>query len=123
MCVQSLDRSQLKEAILEGGIPFNRVHGMSAFEYPRIDPKFNQVFNAAMSNCTRLLAKQLLISYKGFQHINKLVDVGGGLGTTLSFIVSKYPNIQGINFDLPHVIKEAPSYPGTISIFTGEETN
>ncbi|CAH8256186.1 unnamed protein product [Arabidopsis lyrata] len=27
-------------------------------------------------------------------------------------IVSKYPNLTGINFDLPHVIKDAPSYPG-----------
>ncbi|KAL5863221.1 hypothetical protein ACOSQ3_000735 [Xanthoceras sorbifolium] len=25
--------SQLKDAVLEGGIPFNRVHGMHAFEY------------------------------------------------------------------------------------------
>ncbi|XP_027337353.1 caffeic acid 3-O-methyltransferase-like [Abrus precatorius] len=104
--------SQLKEAILEGGIPFNRVHGMHAFEYPSFDPRFNQVFNAAMSNSTRLAAKKILESYKGFEHINRLVDVGGGHGATLSFITSKYPNIQGTNFDLPHVIKEAPSYPG-----------
>ncbi|KAI4296680.1 hypothetical protein L6164_036621 [Bauhinia variegata] len=27
--------SQLKEAVVEGGIPFNRVHGCHAFEYPR----------------------------------------------------------------------------------------
>jgi caffeic acid 3-O-methyltransferase len=27
-------------------------------------------------------------------------------------IVSKYPSIRGINFDLPHVIEDAPSYPG-----------
>ncbi|XP_061340879.1 caffeic acid 3-O-methyltransferase-like [Gastrolobium bilobum] len=108
--------SQLKEAILEGGIPFNRVHGMHAFEYPSFDPRFNQVFNAAMSNATRIAAKKILESYKGFEHINKVVDVGGGLGTTLSFVVSKYPHIQGINYDLPHVIKEAPSYPGVTHV-------
>ncbi|XP_070677064.1 caffeic acid 3-O-methyltransferase-like [Malus domestica] len=27
-------------------------------------------------------------------------------------IVSKYPSIKGINFDLPHVIEDAPQYPG-----------
>ncbi|KAJ1390622.1 Winged helix-like DNA-binding domain superfamily [Sesbania bispinosa] len=105
--------SQLKEAMLEGGIPFNRVHGMHAFEYQSFDSRFNQVFNTAMSNVTRLAAKKILESYKGFDQINStLVDVGGGLGTTLNFIISKYPHIQGINFDLPHVIKQAPSYPG-----------
>ncbi|RDX57994.1 hypothetical protein CR513_62724, partial [Mucuna pruriens] len=110
--LQSWLVSELKEAILEGGIPFNRVHGMHAFEYPSSDPRFNQVFNAAMSSSTHLSAKRILESYKGFEHINKLVDVGGGFGTNLNYIISKYPNIQGINFDLPHVIKEAPSYPG-----------
>jgi O-methyltransferase domain len=30
----------------------------------------------------------------------------------LNMITSKYPNIKGINFDLPHVIADAPPYPG-----------
>jgi len=28
-----LIRSKLKEVVLEGGIPFNKVHGMDAVEY------------------------------------------------------------------------------------------
>jgi hypothetical protein len=36
----------------------------------------------------------------------------GGTGAVLSMIVSKYPSIRGINFDLPHVIEDAPSFPG-----------
>ncbi|TYH41042.1 hypothetical protein ES332_D12G289000v1 [Gossypium tomentosum] len=35
-----------------------------------------------------------------------------GTGATLSMIVSKYPTIKGINFDLPHVIENAPTCPG-----------
>ncbi|KAM4105989.1 hypothetical protein ACJW30_04G029600 [Castanea mollissima] len=27
-------------------------------------------------------------------------------------IISKYPSVKGINFDLPQVIQHAPSYPG-----------
>ncbi|KAI9181288.1 hypothetical protein LWI28_013402 [Acer negundo] len=46
--------SQLRDAVLEGGIPFNRVHGMHAFEYPGLDPRFNQVFNKAMNNTTKV---------------------------------------------------------------------
>ncbi|XAR52135.1 Caffeate O-methyltransferase [Bertholletia excelsa] len=73
----------LKDSILDGGIPFNKAHGMTVFE-----------------------------TYKGFEGINTLVDVGGGTGKTLNMILSKYPSIKGINFDLPHVIEEAPAYPG-----------
>ncbi|KAK0583392.1 hypothetical protein LWI29_036440 [Acer saccharum] len=103
--------SQLKDAVLEGGIPFNRVHGMHAFEYPGLDPRFNQVFNKAMNNTTKVI-KNILEIYKGFENVKQLVDVGGGLGVTLEAIAAKYPNIKGINFDLPHVIQHAPHYPG-----------
>ncbi|XP_048322711.2 caffeic acid 3-O-methyltransferase [Ziziphus jujuba] len=104
--------SQLKDAILQGGIPFNRVYGMHAFEYLEVDPRFNQVLNTAMYNHTTIAIKQILEVYKGFEHIKQLVDVGGGFGVTLKCITSTFPHIKGINFDLPHVIKHAPSYPG-----------
>ncbi|KAF4366472.1 hypothetical protein F8388_003710 [Cannabis sativa] len=104
--------SQLKGAILEGGIPFNRFHGMNAFEYPALDSRFNKVFNKAMQNQTTMIMKQILEFYKGFENLKQLVDVGGGLGVTLKEITSTYPHIKGINFDLPHVVQHAPSYPG-----------
>nr|POE55748.1 caffeic acid 3-o-methyltransferase [Quercus suber] len=103
---------QLKDAILEGGIPFNRVYGMHAFEYPSMEPRFNQVLNTAMLNHTTIVIKQTLESYKGFEQLRQLIDVGGGLGVTLNLITSRYPHIKGINFDLPHVIQHAPPYPG-----------
>ncbi|KAH7838663.1 hypothetical protein Vadar_029618 [Vaccinium darrowii] len=102
----------LKGAVLEGGIPFARVHGMQLFEYPGKDPRFNEVFNKAMLNVTTIIVKRILNSYKGFEQLQNLVDVAGGLGVTLHLITSKYPHIRAINFDLPHVIKHAPPYPG-----------
>ncbi|KAF8379826.1 hypothetical protein HHK36_029275 [Tetracentron sinense] len=103
----------LKDAVLEGGIPFNKVHGMHAFEYPGKDPRFNQVFNKAMFNHTTVIMKKILETYKGFEELKEVVvDVGGGVGTTVSMITSKYPHVKGINFDLPHVIDHAPPYPG-----------
>ena len=106
----------MKDAILEGGIPFNRVHGMNIYEYPEVDPRFNKVFITAMYNYTTYAIKKILKVYKGFQPIKQLVDVGGGVGVTLNTITSKYPEIKGINFDLPNVLADAPSYPGTIAI-------
>ncbi|MED6198132.1 hypothetical protein PIB30_063051 [Stylosanthes scabra] len=88
--------SELKGAILEGGIPFNRAHGMHVFEYAKIDPRFNEVFNKSMVNSSTILMKRTLDLYKGFDHVNKLVDVGGGVGNNLKLITSKYPHIHGV---------------------------
>lgn len=103
---------ELENAVLEGGVPFNRVYGIHAFEYPATDPRFNEVFNKGMISHTPLAISRILETYKGFEQLQSLVDVGGGLGVTISLITSKYSNLKGVNFDLPHVIQHAPSYPG-----------
>nr|AAZ95246.1 putative caffeic acid O-methyltransferase [Isatis tinctoria] len=102
----------LKDAILVGGSAFNKAYGMSVLEYQRTDTRFNKVVNNGMSNHSTIAMKKILETYKGFDGLISVVDVGGGNGATLKMIVSKYPNLKGINFDLPHVIKDAPSYPG-----------
>lgn len=65
-----------------------------------------------MFNHTTIIVNQILDSYKGFEHLTRIVDVGGGVGTTLGLITSRYRHIQAINFDLPHVIEHALSFPG-----------
>lgn len=102
----------LKDAVLEGGIPFNKAYGMTAFEYHGTDPRFNRVFNEGMKNHSVIITKKLLEFYAGFEGVGTLVDVGGGIGATLHAITSHYPRIKGVNFDLPHVISEAPPFPG-----------
>ncbi|GMH18326.1 hypothetical protein Nepgr_020167 [Nepenthes gracilis] len=102
----------MKEAVLEGGIPFNKAHGTSLFEYNEVNPRFRKVFNNGMSDLSILEIKKILETYKGFEGLSSLVDVGGGIGTTLNMIVSKYPMIKGINFDLPYIIKDSPPFPG-----------
>lgn len=98
--------------MVEGGIPFNLTHGVHAFEYPAKDNRFNEVFNKCMYDNTSIVMKMILEKFKGFEGAQELIDVGGGLGANLELIVSKYPNIKGINYDLPHVIKDAPPYQG-----------
>uniref|UniRef100_A0A3Q7H4X1 O-methyltransferase C-terminal domain-containing protein n=1 Tax=Solanum lycopersicum TaxID=4081 RepID=A0A3Q7H4X1_SOLLC len=102
----------LKDAILEGEIPFNKAHGVHAFEYHGKDSRMNGLFNKAMQNVTCIAMKKIVECYNGFEGVKETIDVGGGLGISLASIISKYPNIKGINFDLPHVIKDAPTYEG-----------
>ncbi|CAI0445151.1 unnamed protein product, partial [Linum tenue] len=105
-------RPELRNTVLEGGVPFDRVHGSHAFEYQGLDPRFNRVFNAAMFNHTSIVITEVLNCYTELGQLELIVDVGGGLGHTIKAITSKYPNVKGINFDLPHVIRQAPSIPG-----------
>ncbi|KAJ0079916.1 hypothetical protein Patl1_22825 [Pistacia atlantica] len=103
----------LKDAVLEGSLPFMKAHnGMQGFEYAAQDTRINSLFNQSMHNHTALVMKRILEIYRGFEGLNELMDVGGGFGSNLRLIVSKYPQIKGINFDLPYVIKDAISSPG-----------
>ncbi|GMN61122.1 hypothetical protein TIFTF001_030212 [Ficus carica] len=102
----------LKASILEGGVAFEKAHGMNAFDYSSSDQKFNHGFNTAMYSQTTIVVKKILKFYEGFDDLKQLVDVGGGLGVILNQITTKYPHIKGINYDLPHVVENAPSYPG-----------
>ncbi|RZR82786.1 hypothetical protein BHM03_00009271 [Ensete ventricosum] len=85
---------------------------MTVFEYLGTDPRFNKLFNESMRNHSTVLMKKLVETYRGFDDVKVLVDVGGGTGASIHMITSKHPHIKGINFDLPHVISDAPPYPG-----------
>lgn len=87
---------------------------MTPFEYMPGDPKFSETFNRGMSDHSIIIRKKILDMYQGFEGLGTVVDVGGGTGAMLNMIVAKFPSVKGINFDLPHVIAEAPPYPGKL---------
>lgn len=93
---------------------------MTSFEFHGTNPRFNTLFNKGMSDLSSIVMKKILETYTGFDGLRSVVDVGGGTGAVINMIVSKYPTIKGINFDLPHVIKEAPSYPGAFKSISNE---
>ncbi|XBJ27663.1 hypothetical protein VPH35_004894 [Triticum aestivum] len=101
----------LKDVMVDGGLPFNKAHGTSLFEYQGKDAHFNSVFNKNMKDHTTIIIKKLLEFYRGFDGVNTVVDVGGGVSTMIHAITSTYPCIRGINFDLPHVISEVLPSP------------
>lgn len=110
-------RYYLKDAVLNGGVPFNKAHGNVVYEQIGTDVRFNKVFNKGMSDHSAIIIKRMLEIYKGFEGVSTLIDVGGGTGATLHTIVSKYPTIKGINYELPHVIEDAPAYEGILFSF------
>ncbi|KAJ1440394.1 Winged helix-like DNA-binding domain superfamily [Sesbania bispinosa] len=91
---------------------FQKVHEVPLFQYMEQDQELNHMFNKAMAQASPLEVKMILKQYKGFEGLSTLVDVGGGVGLSLKLIISEYPSIKGINFDLPQVIEDAPPHPG-----------
>ncbi|KAF7836155.1 isoliquiritigenin 2'-O-methyltransferase-like [Senna tora] len=89
-----------------------KVHGMPLYQMAEIDPTLNNLINKSLENLSFIVMRRILEIYKGFEGISTLVDVGGGTAQTLKMILSKYPSIKAINFDLPHVIQNAPPHPG-----------
>lgn len=103
---------KLKDSVIDGGIAFDKFYGTNVFEYMALNARLRETFNNSMVNASIIVMKEILECYHGFDNIKCLVDVGGGLGVSLNMITSKYPTIKGINFDLPHVTRHAPQYPG-----------
>ncbi|MCL7039819.1 hypothetical protein MKW94_024851 [Papaver nudicaule] len=96
-----------------GTTPFERAHGCGIWDLALSDPKFNKYLNGAMQCMTVMIINEMLSHYTdGFNGVGSLVDVGGGTGTLLAEIVKAYPSIQGINFDLPHVVATCTDFPG-----------
>ncbi|KAI4294808.1 hypothetical protein MLD38_040867 [Melastoma candidum] len=106
----------LKDAILEGGNPFERTHGMTTVSYVENNSAFAGLFRDSMTEFNKLFMEEILLTYKGFEGVDTLVDVGGGDGSILGMIRSKYPSIKGINYDLASVIEKLPERAGVQNI-------
>ncbi|CAN1276291.1 Acetylserotonin O-methyltransferase [Linum perenne] len=93
--------------------PFEQAHGMSLFEYTGVDPEHSKLFDDAMSNIAKLTVPAVVQGCPELVHgLKTVVDVGGGNGTASRLLVKSFPWIEGINFDLPHVVKVAPEIEG-----------
>jgi hypothetical protein len=89
------------------GLPaFNKVHGMSSFEYFWSNERAGQQFNDAMTSNSAQSSVAVVNGYD-FSSIRKLVDVGGGHGFLLASVLSKYSTVQGILYDRPAIVAEA----------------
>ena len=113
---------RLHEAVLDprGPEPFARANaGVPAYAYYGKDREANQVMLRAMTGVSEPFMDALLDGYGaddggGFRGVATLVDVGGSSGACLEMIMRRVPTIkEGINFDLPDVVADAPPIAGT----------
>lgn len=96
----------LLHSVRTGETAFDNYFGQDPWTYYAQHPAEAQVFNNAMTGLTGMVHQAVLNAYD-FSGITKMVDVAGGHGGQLSAILRQYPSMQGVLFDLPHVIDSA----------------
>lgn len=83
------------------------IYGLDSFEYLVVHPKEASIFNEAMAEITRQVARAVAAAYD-FSRLRTIVDVGGGNGTLIAAILTSAPVLRGIVFDLASGNAEAP---------------
>jgi hypothetical protein len=98
--------AELLHAVRTGQPAVEKLTGKSAFDFFAEDAIENERFNAAMTNMSKGQVAAILESYD-FSEFHTIVDVAGGHGYLLCEILQKYPQAQGILFDLDRVLHGA----------------
>lgn len=98
--------TEIDYSIRTGKTSFEKVFGKPVFDYLADCPDKARIFDAAMTGIHGRESNALLDAYD-FAGIGMVADVGGGNGSQTSAVLQKHTAMQGILFDLPHVVERA----------------
>ena len=93
-------------SVQTGKPAIEKTFGVPVFEYFPKNPEESEVFNNAMTAFSAVVIPAVLEAYD-FSGIGTLIDIAGGHGLVLTSILQKYPAMQGVLFDLEHVLAGA----------------
>src|SRR5258708_773612 len=95
-----LDSIKSGRPIIKGAL------GMELWEWYGQHPEDARSFSAAMGDLSQMVAAEL-VWLVDFSNEQKVLDVGGANGVLLAAVLNANPKLNGILFDLPHVIEAA----------------
>jgi hypothetical protein len=98
--------NMLAYSVRTGRSAFEHVHGSTLWEYLAAHPRDGEMFDRQMRSITGFEAESLVQSYE-WESVGSVVDVGGGDGTLLKVLLSRYTSLTGTLFDLPQVVAKA----------------
>ena len=98
----------LSRSIYSGQSGFKETYRTELLDHLKLDPLFQDEYDAGMADGSRLHAPAIIADYPSFSSCKHICDIGGGLGSFLHAVLQYYSyNIKGTNFDLPDVIKNS----------------
>ena len=105
VCTRALDH--FLHSVQTGKTGFERSFGKPAFEWLAEHPADASLFNHTMVGFHGMEPAAVVAAYD-FSKMKTVADVGGSTGNMIATILSRHPAMQGVLFDLPHVVAEAP---------------
>src|SRR5690606_11550352 len=97
---------QLMYSVETGQPAFDHLFGEPVFPYLSKHPEAAALFDAAMTGIHGRETAAMIDAYD-FGGLKTVVDVGGGNGTVIRTVLEKYPDMQGVLYDMPHVVERA----------------
>lgn len=107
-----------------GKTGFEKAHGMPVFDFFAKHPEQASLFSETMVGIHGSEPPAVAEAYD-FSGFGTVVDVGGATGNMLAAILNRHSGPQGVLFDLPHVVTDAPALlsqrgvQGRVSIQSG----
>jgi hypothetical protein len=99
----------LDESARSGRSAFERVHGMSVWDWFTAHPDEEQLFAATMRSVTEMEAPALARA-SFWPDRGTVCDVAGGAGTLLAEILARRPELRGMLLEAPGVLPEAEKH-------------
>ena len=101
--------TKLLDVVKTGKPSFKDANGCEQWEYFQRHRESAERFNKGMAARTSQVISALLESYD-FSQFKTLIDVGGGLGTVLASILSKFQQLHGCLYEQSSVVEGAKSF-------------
>lgn len=99
----------LEDSIRDGGVPFEKVHGVDLFSYMDKHRKFDLLFSRAMDAVESLTGTAFLEDFN-WGAFDRIIDVGGSKGSKAIAILESFPELNSVVFDRPQIIENAKTY-------------
>lgn len=99
---------ELPDTLDDGEPGFEKALGTTWFEYLADHPEEASHFNDTMIGFHGAEPPAVAEAYD-FSDADTVVDVGGGTGHMLATLFERYPEPEGVLFELPRVVREAPA--------------
>jgi hypothetical protein len=100
--------AELPYSVQTGRSGFEKALGMPVFDWLARNPQEASMFSETMVGFHGAEPPAVAAAYD-FSDLPVIVDVGGATGNLLSAILGRYTQTRGILYDLPHVVRDAPT--------------
>ena len=98
-----------EETIRTGRNAFERVHGMTVWDWFACHPEEERLFADGMQELTAADAPAVAAAYP-FGEVQRICDVGGGRGTLLAYVLAVHPHLRGVLFEAPGIVEMAREF-------------